>query len=236
MQGMPLNMPPCMMMQQGQGQYAAGPQPLMIDTEAILGGMYPQDLLMDHNNWAAWGGGIPMDQNFMPVSMQMPINSMPMSPANLNLGTDICSPALVSPGELQTALELIKEAVSGETEDRLFYEYLISVAPSEEDKNIIKGIRDDEIKHFGMFREIYREFTGENLPIVTDGKFQKPKSYCEGLRDALLGEQRAVEKYRKILFALRDRRQINKLVEIITDELRHGSLYNYLYSKNKCGK
>jgi hypothetical protein len=45
-----------------------------------------------------------------------------------------------------------------------------------------------------------------------------------------------VEKYRKILFVLTDRNQINKMVEIITDELRHGILYNYLYSKNKCTK
>lgn len=34
--------------------------------------------------------------------------------------------------------------------------------------------------------------------------------------------------------AMQDRRHINMLAEIITDELRHGNLYNFLYSKNKC--
>jgi hypothetical protein len=43
-----------------------------------------------------------------------------------------------------------------------------------------------------------------------------------------------VRKYRRILYALQDRVQINILAGIFTDEIRHGSLYNYLYSKNGC--
>ncbi|HCL01056.1 MAG TPA: rubrerythrin, partial [Lachnoclostridium phytofermentans] len=40
--------------------------------------------------------------------------------------------------------------------------------------------------------------------------------------------------YRQILFAMQDRIHINMLTEIITDEIRHGILYTYLYSKNNC--
>lgn len=138
------------------------------------------------------------------------------------------------PQNVPGALQLIREAVRGETEDRMFYEYLISVAPTEEEKNIIRGIRDDEIKHFGLFRQIYCELTGQMLPPPEEAVFEKPASYCEGLKRAIQGEQNAVIRYRKILFALQDRVQINKLTEIITDEIRHGSLYNYLYAKNGC--
>lgn len=138
------------------------------------------------------------------------------------------------PQNLPEAIQLIRDAVAGETEDRLFYSYLIENAPLEDDKNIISGIRDNEITHFGLFRQIYYELTGHTLPPPENVTFEEPASYCAGLKRALLGEQHAVQKYRRILFALQNRVQINMLTEIITDELRHGILYNYLYSKNKC--
>lgn len=135
---------------------------------------------------------------------------------------------------LQGALKLIENAVMGETEDRLFYQYLISVAPSAQDKQIISGIRDDEIKHHQMFRQIYYDITGSMLPSAQNVTFERPASYCAGLQKALMGEQGAVVKYRRILYAMRDRRHINMMTEIITDEIRHLGLYNYLYAKNKC--
>ncbi len=142
------------------------------------------------------------------------------------------------PYEPQTAmaeaLRLIADAVKGEAEDRAFYDYMISQAPTAEEKSIIAGIRDDEIKHFRLFRHIYHELTGTALPESEEVTFEKPASYCAGLRKALLGEQSAVKRYRKILFAMTERRHLNMLTDIITDELRHLGLYNYLYAKNNC--
>lgn len=244
----PLGMPPCMMM---PGQYNNMPGVLanqmphipQMDMEDLDAGMIPADLPANHYNWPGLNNIFPMDSNIVPLQMNnVPLmgnmlnniqNNMPM----FNAHEASTSPsATVKSKDLQEALVLIKEAVSGEAEDRLFYEYLISVAPNDEEKDLIKGIRDDEIKHFGYFRDLYKELTGSTLPATSNGEFKKPKSYCDGLKNALLGEQRAVQKYRKILFALTNRTQINKLVEIITDEIRHGIIYNYLYSKNKCDK
>ena len=132
------------------------------------------------------------------------------------------------------ALELIKSAVEGETEDRMFYSYLIDNAANSKDREIIKGIRDDEIKHAKMFRQLYYELTGKVIGPKQDVSFEKPASYCEGLIRALMGEQNAVRKYRKILFAMKERRHINALTEIITDEIRHGSLYNLMVHNNDC--
>lgn len=139
------------------------------------------------------------------------------------------------PENFRNALSLIEEAVAGESEDRMFYSWLIERAPSNEDKQIISGIRDDEIGHFSLFRQIYYELTGMTVPQTQAEQFTPPSSYCEGLAKALIGEQNAVRKYRKILYAMETRVHINMLIEIITDELRHGILYNYLYSKNGCG-
>jgi rubrerythrin len=138
------------------------------------------------------------------------------------------------PDNLKTALQYIREAVEGESEDRQFYEYLISVAPNEADKTIIRSIRDDEIGHSSLFRQVYYMLTGRLLPQPAEIKFTKPSSYCDGLRHAINGEQAAAKKYRSIYFALQDRVLMNILFAIITDELRHGILYNYLYSKNGC--
>ncbi|HHW32296.1 MAG TPA: ferritin-like domain-containing protein [Clostridiaceae bacterium] len=138
------------------------------------------------------------------------------------------------PNNLPGALELIKEAVVGETEDRNLYEFLSIVAPTKEEKNLIKGIMEDEVEHFELFRQIYYELTGQMLPAPKETKIKKPSSYCEGIKKALTGEQNTSYKYAKILFAMSNRIHMMKLVKIILDELRHGTLFNYIYSKNRC--
>lgn len=138
------------------------------------------------------------------------------------------------PQNLQSALSLIQQALGGETEDRMFYSWLIENAPSDEDKQIIGGIRDNEIGHYDLFGQLYYELTGMMPQQVTGEQFSAPESYCAGLANALMGEQNAVQKYRKILYAMQNRVHINMITEIITDEIRHGILYNYLYTKNGC--
>lgn len=134
------------------------------------------------------------------------------------------------PGNLPGAIKLIQNAIAGEREDELFYDYLIKVAPNQEAKNIIMGIRNDERKHNAMFRKMYPQLAGKPVPTMNEEPFEKPKSYCDGIKKALMGELNAVRNYRMILFAMQNRVHINMITEIITDELRHASLYNYLYT------
>lgn len=139
----------------------------------------------------------------------------------------------VYPQNLPGALSLIRQAVAGEAEDRMFYTWLLGQAPSD-DRQIITGIRDNEITHNALFRQLYYEITGSMVPQSGGEEFAPPANYCEGIARALLGEQNAVQKYRKILYAMQSRVHINVMTEIITDEIRHGLLYNYLYAKNGC--
>ena len=134
--------------------------------------------------------------------------------------------------ELKDALEGVKAGVQGEREDELFYDYLISVAPTREDKEIIASIRDDERKHNKYFRMIYRYFTGMEIPMSEEEDFERPNSYLDGIRRALFGELRAVEKYRDIRKNLPSGAFKDVLFEIITDELKHSSKYNYLLTTN----
>ncbi|PID15337.1 rubrerythrin [Sporosarcina sp. P34] len=141
-----------------------------------------------------------------------------------------------NPEALQKSLTLIFEAVQGEKEDRLFYEYLISVAPTQEDKEIISSIRDDEIRHNIMFKKMYKDFTGQEVLDVTEESFKKPASYVDGIQQALFGELKAVEKYREIRKGLPDRQNRDVVFEILTDELKHATKYNFLYTENRTNR
>lgn len=89
---------------------------------------------------------------------------------------------------LERALSLIKQAVQGERIDELFYDYLISLAPSQEEKNIITTIRDDERKHTKFFKEIFKFYTGQSILPPTNVDFKKPESYIDGIIKAKFGE------------------------------------------------
>jgi rubrerythrin len=134
--------------------------------------------------------------------------------------------------QLQEALVRVKEAVQGEREDELFYDYLISMAPTMEEKEIITSIRDDERRHNREFRRIYKDFTGMEVPAGEEETFERPESYIDGIKKALFGELRAVERYRDIRRALGMGPQRDVLFDIITDELKHSSKYNYLFTLN----
>ena len=131
-----------------------------------------------------------------------------------------------------TALNLIKDAVQGEREDELQYDYLISVAPSQEEKDIISTIRDDERNHRKWYRDVYKYYTGQEIESKTGEEFVKPESYLEGISKAVFGELSAMEKYRTIREGLPERLFRDTVFRILTDEMKHATKYNYILSKN----
>lgn len=134
--------------------------------------------------------------------------------------------------QLNYALDLIKASIQRENEEVLFYNYLIKNAPSEEDKVIMDSIVLDEKKHSHFFKEIYFGFTGELVTLTEPIEFEEPKSYMDGLKEALSIEQEDVRTYRTILKSMPTRTYIDLVFEIITDELMHGTLYSYLITTN----
>lgn len=133
----------------------------------------------------------------------------------------------------EQALERIHEAIADARHDELFYEYLLSVAPTEQEKQVIAGIRDDERKHNRYFQQIYMQLTGKRRP-PSDGPkpFQTPASYLDGIEQALLGELKAFEKY-QLLYKNIPLQYRDTIFEMMTDEMKHASYCNWLYAKNK---
>ena len=57
-------------------------------------------------------------------------------------------------------------------------------------------------------------------------------NYRRNLKKALMGELDAVKRYRKIMAAMPDENKYAVVMEILTDEIRHANLYNYLIAKS----
>ena len=171
--------------------------------------------------------GYPMDMNPMVGGTMQQMQGCPMMQSMQ--GNYMMNPAL------QNALALIKEAIKDEKHDELFYDYLLKNAPSKDQRDIITSIRNDERKHFAMFKMIYKFFTGEDITVSNGEDFKPPKSYIDGIVEALFGELKAVEKYREIYKGLPTRYFRDMLFEIITDEIKHSAKWNYLYTLNRTG-
>lgn len=135
---------------------------------------------------------------------------------------------------LNQAIELIKQSVGDEKEDELFYSNLIKQAPTEKEKEIIRSIRDDEIKHNQILRELYYNFTGQVIPASTSIENVDSKlTYKEQLEKALFGELNAVVRYRRIMGTMPSGNSYTLLMSIMTDELRHANKYNFLIHNAK---
>ncbi len=129
------------------------------------------------------------------------------------------------------AVELIRKSIEDEKEDELFYNKLIEQAPTEDDKNIIKSIREDEIKHNQILRDLYYQITGQIVPVNNLSTASNDNmNYKENLQKALFGELEAVKKYRKVLSQMPSGESYTLIMSIMTDELTHANKYNFLIS------
>ncbi|MEI4771329.1 ferritin-like domain-containing protein [Psychrobacillus sp. FJAT-51614] len=131
----------------------------------------------------------------------------------------------------QRSLKMMEDAVQGEKEDRIFYDYLISMAPTQEQKDIITSIRNDEIMHNQLYKQMYKALTGNEATILPEKEFIPPPSYKDGIKKALLGELKAMERYRIIRQGLPYEQYRDIVFNILTDELKHATLYNYILTE-----
>ncbi len=127
------------------------------------------------------------------------------------------------------AVELIKQSIDDEKEDEMFYETLIGQAPTQKEKDIIQGIKDDEVRHNQILKDLYHNFTGEIVESASLSKeINENSDYKTNLENALFGELDAVEKYRRILGVMPSGDSYTLIMSIMTDELRHANKYNFL--------
>jgi len=124
-------------------------------------------------------------------------------------------------------------AMKAERHDRVKYQRMMEMTT---DPMVIKQIKfayDDEIKHYGMFQQIYYQLTGEKLDIPIPTNIEKHNTLMEAVQSSIEGESEAVDLYREIYALMTDKGMRDKIFEIITDEQEHFGRYIYLYSMLK---
>lgn len=143
-----------------------------------------------------------------------------------------------STAQFKEAVNLINSSIENEQADAMFYTWLIQNIPTSLEGNkrvdiaqTIQGIANDEKLHNEILRSMYRQLTSEEPQVqASEETFQMPNSFEEGIVKALKGEVEAVRKYRKIMAGMPDNSYRDQVFSILTDELRHGILYNYIYT------
>lgn len=133
-------------------------------------------------------------------------------------------------------LELIRNSLSLEISTAEFYGWLLDNIPQELTKpqrqeigERLLSIQEDEIEHIEIFKNIYRDFTGEELKIKTND-FKAPINFIEGIKTGLFQEINSVKRYRDIMSKFPGSYYKDILFNVISDELLHADLFNYIYT------
>lgn len=123
--------------------------------------------------------------------------------------------------------------MQAERHDRVKYKTMMEMTADPEIRKQIEFAYDDEIKHYEMFKQMYRQLTGQelDLPIPTD--IEQYNSLMEAVQSSIEGENEAADLYREIYALLTDMQMRDKVFEIITDEQEHFGRFIYLYSMLK---
>ena len=148
-----------------------------------------------------------------------------------------------NPIQLQNSINLIAESVEDERSASEFYQWLIDNIPVEKlstrqankIKNLIESIRDDELNHNKIFKKMYSQITGKEAE-TKEEPFTPPKSFRIGIEDAIGSELDAVKKYREIMGGLPSLYYRDQVFNIISDEIRHSGIYNFIYTNIATGK
>jgi len=131
-----------------------------------------------------------------------------------------------SPEDLRNGMVAdIAKAINGEYTAIYCYGILAKQAPSPEIKERILEIRNDEIRHYHTFTQIYFSLTGDQPnPQVTE---QCPNNYKDGVLAAFKDEQNTVDFYHEIARKYNNEIIRNAFTQASADEQNHAVWYLY---------
>lgn len=113
----------------------------------------------------------------------------------------------------------VEMAVNGEYSAIQCYQRLAGMAPNQEQRNLILEIRNDEIRHYHYFTQLYTALTGRQpSPKITE---ECPSEYRRGLRFSFEDEQKTVDFYLKMSDIAPDTATRDTLRRIAADEQQH---------------
>jgi rubrerythrin len=125
----------------------------------------------------------------------------------------------------------IEKAINGEYSAINCYTELANLTSKESERKQILEIRQDEMKHFQHFGQIYTSLTGRQpQPKIIEAC---PDVYLAGLEFALKDEQKTVDFYLEIAEDATDAYIKEAFRRAAADEQNHAVWFLYFFIKNK---
>ncbi|MDH6672512.1 rubrerythrin [Paenibacillus sp. LBL] len=119
----------------------------------------------------------------------------------------------------------LQKAINGEYSAIHCYEHLAQVAPNEKVRNQILEIRNDEIKHYHTFSNLYTTLTGRQPePQLNE---TCPREYREGIEFAFKDEQNTVDYYLEVSDRTTDPVVKEAFKRAAADEQQHAVWFLY---------
>jgi rubrerythrin len=123
----------------------------------------------------------------------------------------------------------IEKAINGEYSAINCYAKLANLTSNENERKQILEIRQDEIRHFQQFGQIYVSLTGKQpQPKITE---ECPDVYLNGLEFALQDEQRTVDFYLEIADETTNQYIKEVFHRAAADEQNHAVWFLYYFLK-----
>jgi rubrerythrin len=125
----------------------------------------------------------------------------------------------------------VEKAVNGEYSAIHCYAKLAAMAKNEEERKRILEIRQDELKHFQHFQQVYMNLTGKQPhPKIVE---ECPNHYLAGLEFAIKDEQKTVDFYHEIADDATDQSIKEVFRRAAADEQNHAVWFLYYFTKHK---
>lgn len=129
-------------------------------------------------------------------------------------------------------LDMILQALEQENEDMMYYEKLSTLVQDEKDKEVLRRIHLDDMKHFNMLNELYKDLSGKE-PVLEYEEIEIDDKLPEEFLDAAEQKLENVDLYRNIMKSFLDVGIRDMIFSILTDEQAHSQKLNQLYNKHK---
>lgn len=133
-------------------------------------------------------------------------------------------------GQYQLTPEILMKAIKDEQDAIMYYKLLITLTSDNQDVEFIRGIHNDEVKHFSNFYHLYKQLTGM-VPQIPLPKQPQISSFVEGIKKAFLDELYAYEYYRDIYIDNNSPDIRSILFDALTDENEHAMKLNFMLTK-----
>lgn len=130
-------------------------------------------------------------------------------------------------------LTMMDEAITDEMKGYEYYKRLQTMFDDPKDKDTVRHMSLDEMKHRRMVEDLYKDITGKTAPTFKADDIRISRNLLVELANSIMNEYEDVEFYRRLLFMLKNPDYRDRLFEILTDEQSHAGKLNYLYSKYK---